>query len=317
MNRVKPKKRSAPGYILLESLVAVIVLSIFLIGLVPVITGATIIRKQQQYLVEASGLAQLQLEETRRYWSLLSTTGTVCDPSAATPAISTVPYPVNFSPPNPLTGACAAAYNEVAVPLFGETDSTCTTITNQSASRSGITSMGTSGSPKLGSVGALTDPTAIAVTNANVVTYAIRKSIQVDPAGTGGCSYKDQLDTNSITTVNGAIVNNTQPIRYVAQIFYGTAPTSTNTSAACQASSVSGSLCIRRVAVRIYQANNGNVNCAFTTPLNCIPTTPAGAYVTQPGRPTTNNTTRATNADVIYPFYQPLIVLTTDIASPI
>jgi type II secretory pathway pseudopilin PulG len=90
-------RRGATGLTLVEVLVAIVVFAIFAIGLLPLATGASLLRQQQQLIAEATDLAQIQLEETRRYWSQ-----------------------VTLSPP------AAVNYTPGLLPVFGETLSNCT-----------------------------------------------------------------------------------------------------------------------------------------------------------------------------------------------
>lgn len=89
-------RRRATGLTLVEVLVAIVVFAIFAIGLLPLATGASLLRQQQQLIAEATDLAQIQLEETRRYWSQ-----------------------VTLSPP------AAVNYTPGLLPVFGETLSDC------------------------------------------------------------------------------------------------------------------------------------------------------------------------------------------------
>jgi prepilin-type N-terminal cleavage/methylation domain-containing protein len=96
---MKTKKtiRGTAGLTLVEVLVAIVVFAIFALGLLPLATGASLLRKQQQFIAEATNLAQIQLEETRRYWAPFEGT-------TATPA-------VNYTPG--------------LMPVFGETMNDC------------------------------------------------------------------------------------------------------------------------------------------------------------------------------------------------
>jgi prepilin-type N-terminal cleavage/methylation domain-containing protein len=62
-------RRGRRGLTLIEVLVAIVIFTLFALGLLPLATGATLLRKQQQLIAEATDLAQIQLEETRRYWA--------------------------------------------------------------------------------------------------------------------------------------------------------------------------------------------------------------------------------------------------------
>jgi len=90
--------RSTQGVTLLEVLIAVVVLSVFLVGLAPMLAGSIVLRKQNSLVSEATQLAQLELEDIRRYWSAL-------------PRIGSNSIPLNF--------------NLGQIPLFGEVSSTC------------------------------------------------------------------------------------------------------------------------------------------------------------------------------------------------
>lgn len=93
----KKTGRGIAGLTLVEVLVAIVVFAIFALGLLPLATGASLLRKQQQFIAEATNLAQIQLEETRRYWAPF-------EGATATPA-------VNYSPG--------------LLPVFGETMNDC------------------------------------------------------------------------------------------------------------------------------------------------------------------------------------------------
>ena len=93
----KKTRRAAAGLTLVEVLVAIVIFAIFALGLLPLETGASLLRKQQQLIAEATNLAQIQLEETRRYWAPF-------EGATVTPA-------VNYTPG--------------LLPLFGETLNDC------------------------------------------------------------------------------------------------------------------------------------------------------------------------------------------------
>ncbi|HEY5137989.1 MAG TPA: type II secretion system protein [Methylococcales bacterium] len=97
METKRARVRGAIGLTLVEVLVAIVVFALFAIGLLPLATGASLLRQQQQLIAEATDLAQIQLEETRRYWSQ-----------------------VTLSPP------AAVNYTPGLLPVFGETLSDCT-----------------------------------------------------------------------------------------------------------------------------------------------------------------------------------------------
>ncbi|MGA7955148.1 MAG: hypothetical protein WCA07_16675 [Gloeobacterales cyanobacterium] len=70
------------------------IFAIFALGLLPLATGASLLCKQQQLIAEASNLAQIQLEETRRNWApfegVTATPATtyarnICSPGAVCP----------------------------------------------------------------------------------------------------------------------------------------------------------------------------------------------------------------------------------------
>jgi type II secretory pathway pseudopilin PulG len=246
-------RRNATGLTLVEVLVAIVVFALFAIGLLPLATGASLLRQQQQLIAEATNLAQIQLEETRRYWSQ-----------------------VTLSPPS------AVNYTPGLLPVFGETLSDCSlkvTATQPRAVAAGAT---------------LTDPTGIAVNAAGIVNYALRANLSTATTNTStaSCVYKDSDDA----------VNISQPVRYIAQLFWGdlTTETSPNTT--------------RRVVVRIYRAVGDGRTCSgggctpacATTPATCLP---AGATL-QPAQPVFTGNASALNDTA------PLVVLTADIAEP-
>jgi prepilin-type N-terminal cleavage/methylation domain-containing protein len=67
--KIEINRRGRRGLTLIEVLVAIVIFTLFALGLLPLATGATLLRKQQQLIAEATNLAQIQLEETRRYWA--------------------------------------------------------------------------------------------------------------------------------------------------------------------------------------------------------------------------------------------------------
>jgi type II secretory pathway pseudopilin PulG len=247
-------QRGAIGLTLVEVLVAIVVFAIFAIGLLPLATGASLLRQQQQLIAEATDLAQIQIEETRRYWSQVA-------PTTATPA-------VNYTPG--------------LLPVFGETLSNCNLKV-------------TATQPRAVAVGStLTDPAGVAVNAMGIVNYAIRANLSTATTNTAtaSCVYKNSDDD----------VNKSQPVRYIAQLFWGdlTTETSPNTT--------------RRVVVRIYRAVGAGRTCTTasctptcaTTPATCLP---AGATL-QPAQPVFTGSASALNDTA------PLVVLTADIAEP-
>jgi prepilin-type N-terminal cleavage/methylation domain-containing protein len=80
----KKTRRDAAGLTLVEVLVAIVIFAIFALGLLPLATGASLLRKQQQLIAESTNLAQIQLEETRRYWAPF-------EGATATPAVNYTP----------------------------------------------------------------------------------------------------------------------------------------------------------------------------------------------------------------------------------
>jgi type II secretory pathway pseudopilin PulG len=247
-------RRGTTGLTLVEVLVAIVVFALFAIGLLPLATGASLLRQQQQLIGEATDLAQIQREETRRYWSQVA-------PATATPA-------VNYTPG--------------LLPVFGETLSTCAlkvTATQPRAVAAGST---------------LTDPAGVAVNAAGIVNYALRANLSTATTNTStaSCIYKDSNDA----------VNRSQPVRYIAQLFWGnlTTDVSPNTT--------------RRVVVRIYRAVGAGKTCTVasctptcaTTPANCLP---PGATLETAQPVFTGNASALDDR-------APLVVLTADIAEP-
>jgi type II secretory pathway pseudopilin PulG len=252
--RTRRVRRSATGLTLVEVLVAIVVFALFAIGLLPLATGASLLRQQQQLIAEATDLAQIQLEETRRYWSQVA-------PSTATPA-------VNYTPG--------------LLPVFGETLSDCSLKV-------------TATQPRAVAVGStLTDPAGVAVGAAGIVNYALRANLSTATTNTAAasCVYKDSNDA----------VNRSQPVRYIAQLFWGDRDLSVSPNTT------------RRVVVRIYRAVGNGRTCTVagctptcaTTPANCLP---PGATL-QPAQPVFTGDASALSDTA------PLVVLTADIAEP-
>jgi type II secretory pathway pseudopilin PulG len=246
-------RRGTTGLTLVEVLVAIVVFALFAIGLLPLATGASLLRQQQQLIAEATDLAQIQLEETRRYWSQV----TLAPPSA-----------VNYTPG--------------LLPVFGETLSDCSLKV-------------TATQPRAVAVGStLTDPAGVAVGAAGIVNYGLRANLSTATTNTAAasCVYKDSDDA----------VNKSQPVRYIAQLFWGdlTTDLSPNTT--------------RRVVVRIYKAVGAGKTCTgagctptcATTPANCLP---PGATL-QTAQPVFTGDASALNDTA------PLVVLTADITEP-
>ena len=149
-------KRGVHGLTMVEILVAIVVFSIFAVGLLPLATGASLLRQQQQLIAEATDLAQIQLEETRRYWSQLNA-------SAAVKA-------VNYSPG--------------LLPLFGETD------------KDDCSLKVTSARPKQVTKTLLTNPGDVPVNDAGIINYAVQENLAVATINAGGvsCIYRDSED---------------------------------------------------------------------------------------------------------------------------
>ncbi|WP_218082544.1 type IV pilus modification PilV family protein [Anthocerotibacter panamensis] len=291
---MKKRYYRTSGSALVEVLVAIVVLSIFLVGLLPLVIGSTLLRKQQQYVVEATNLAQLQIEETRRYWSLLVFS---CDPDLGSANPNNPAYPINFQPIS-VCGAPGSGKLDPAFPLFGETTSACvqrlTTTLTTPVRVAPVTDKDTPTS-------VLNDPSTVTPTDPNIVNYALRTNVQNKTAA--NCIYKD-------STVPP---NDTQDVRYVAQLFWGRAPTSTDAGNLVPTPAQQTE--VRRVVVRIYQANPRNSGCNFGTAQGLLTGAeltaclPLGA-TTQVTRP--NLVGSATSLD----FSAPLVVLTADIPRP-
>jgi prepilin-type N-terminal cleavage/methylation domain-containing protein len=146
-------KRGVRGLTLVEILVAIVVFSIFAVGLLPLATGASLLRQQQQLIAEATDLAQIQLEETRRYWSQL----------------------------NPSTAVKAVNYTPGLLPLFGEIDKD-----DCSLKRTGT-------QPQEVTQALLTNPSNVPVNDAGIVNYAVQENLAVATINAGGvsCIYRD------------------------------------------------------------------------------------------------------------------------------
>ena len=247
----KKTRRGTAGLTLVEVLVAIVIFALFALGLLPLATGSSLLRKQQQFIAEATNLAQIQLEETRRYWAPFEGTTT-------TPA-------VNYTPG--------------LLPVFGETLNNCSLKV-------------TATQPQVLSGALLTDPESVAVNAAGIVNYAIRENLATTTTATNSCIYKD----------SNAAVNQSKPVRYIAQLFWGnlTSDASPNST--------------RRVVVRIYRALGAGTTCAgasciptcATTPANCLPT---GATL-RPALPVFTGDGSAVN------YTAPLVVLTADVVEP-
>jgi prepilin-type N-terminal cleavage/methylation domain-containing protein len=64
-------RRNRRGITLTEVLVAMVVLALFLAALAPMLSASALLRRQQELIAEATGLAQLEIEEIRRTWATL------------------------------------------------------------------------------------------------------------------------------------------------------------------------------------------------------------------------------------------------------
>ncbi|WP_287130010.1 hypothetical protein, partial [Candidatus Cyanaurora vandensis] len=264
-----PRLRSPHGATLIEALVAIVVLSMFLVGLVPMIVGTAMVRRQSEGVGEASALAQTQLEEVRRYWSVLNE------------ITNFYKFPVN--------------YDDHRFPLFGQTDANCTpknvilpsgTYEVRNADRNGIktvynevtTGSRFSDNPSDPNVVGLNDIYTVSPTDARVYSYGLLENPITQTSANGQCNYLD-FDADA---------NDDREVRFVAQMYYGPAPgsqradvntrgtfTPTSDDRAANGEFVYNSY---RVVVRIYAAREGNgnacrgeivqvqiANCLFTT----------------------------------------------------
>ncbi len=146
-------KRGVQGLTLVEILVAIVVFSIFAVGLLPLATGASLLRQQQQLIAEATDLAQIQLEESRRYWSQLN-------PGSA------VNRAVNYTPG--------------LLPLFGEIDKDDCSLKVTSARPKQVTKV------------LLTNHNDVPVNDAGIVNYAIQENLVTTTITSGAsCIYRD------------------------------------------------------------------------------------------------------------------------------
>ncbi len=67
--------RNRRGLSLVEVLVAVVILALFMAALAPMLSASALLRRQQELIAEATNLAQLEIEEVRRTWSLIDRQG--------------------------------------------------------------------------------------------------------------------------------------------------------------------------------------------------------------------------------------------------
>ncbi len=148
-------RRGATGLTLVEVLVAIVVFALFAIGLLPLATGASLLRQQQQLIAEATDLAQIQLEETRRYWSQIT-----------------------LSPP------AAVNYTPGLLPVFGETLSDCSLKVTATQPRAVAT-----GSTLTDPAGVASNATGIV----NYALRANLSTATTDTS-TASCVYKDSDD---------------------------------------------------------------------------------------------------------------------------
>jgi type II secretory pathway pseudopilin PulG len=271
-------KRNTRGVTLIESVVAVVVLGLILIGLLPLTVGTVLLRQQQQAIAEATSIAQVQLEETRRYWNIQNI-------ATGLPHSGGQPFPVN--------------YESQTFPLFGETLSTCVpkTITLP-ATTFQITDKGIDGtstvynetttpqlydttnlSPNSPNIQGLVNVNAVLPTDARVFSYGLVENLVAQSSTTSGlCNY-----INSSSSANNQDATNTdiklrRQVRFVAQIYYGPAPGSQiadiNADGIFNTTNdkVGGNYLYNtfRVVVRIYKARK-------STTLNCRGTGAGGA----------------------------------------
>jgi len=247
--------RPKAGATLIEALVAVVVFSIFMVSLLPLVVGTALVRRQQADISEATALAQTQLEDIRRFWSVTRFTSGAGG------------YKV------------AVNYDLRTFPLFGETTKGCLPKTVTLASNQEVTTgtekivysaVATASRYASGVVNpdayGLSDVYDVLPTDTKVYSYGLVANPEMSSGGSMGtttCIYMNSPENSS----DGTNKNNDKPVRFIAQLFYGPSPNA-------QMANIDGDQGFNsaldvtddgqniynsfRVAVRIYAAKAGN-----------------------------------------------------------